>query len=218
VTIGVSVRVAERLLLPTDITAAPAGNDVYIAASTGLRSVTPAGVSTPLDIGSARPYVLRSNASGVWWAAADQRLGRHLNGVTTEWALPRGFATPIDFVLAYPGFAGGDRRTRRDRTRRPSGAEGREGRPRQDRPRRQDSQDHLQAQRLQGHLQGGWELELGRLGRLGAEHPAAAKGCACSSIARTRSTRPATAARGAPAPPSACVLCASSRQAGTPSS
>jgi hypothetical protein len=85
---------------PTDVTAAPAGNDVFVAGTTGLRTVTTAGATAAVDIGTTRPYVLHSNASGVWWAATGQRIGRYLNGVTTEWALPRGSATPIDFTLA----------------------------------------------------------------------------------------------------------------------
>ncbi|HWK25301.1 MAG TPA: hypothetical protein VNS09_01985 [Solirubrobacter sp.] len=84
-----------------DVTAAPAGNDVYVATSGGLVRLTPAGTPTPVADG-ALPQVVHAGAGGVWWIGAG-RIGKLVDGVATEWALPRGFAQPIDFTLAADG-------------------------------------------------------------------------------------------------------------------
>jgi streptogramin lyase len=86
---------------PTDIAAAPNGG-VYVGGANGLVRVSSAGDPTPIDVGDAEPSAIHANAAGeLWWVdATNMRIGRYDGAAMTEWALPRGSGTPIDFAFA----------------------------------------------------------------------------------------------------------------------
>jgi hypothetical protein len=92
---------------PTDITSAPDGG-VYVGGVNGLVRLSSAGAPTPIDVGDAEPSAMHTNAAGeLWWVDdTNMRIGRYDGIAVTEWALPRGSGTPIDFAFASDGGEG----------------------------------------------------------------------------------------------------------------
>ena len=88
----------------SDVTAAPTGGAVYVGGESGVVQVSAAGVSVPLDVGTAEPAMMHTAGTGVWWVdAQNMRIGRLVNNVQTEWALPRASGEPTDFAIAADG-------------------------------------------------------------------------------------------------------------------
>ena len=90
-----------------DITPAPTGNDLYVAASNALVRVEPTLTNpniTPIPLGPGSPAAVHSNATGVWWVdSINKRIGRYAGTTVTEWALPRSSGVPNEFTLASDG-------------------------------------------------------------------------------------------------------------------
>jgi hypothetical protein len=66
--------------------------------------ISSVGVTVPLDVGNAEPATMHTAGTSVWWVdTQNRRIGRLVNNVQTEWALPRATGTPTDFAVASDG-------------------------------------------------------------------------------------------------------------------